>query len=183
MPVKSRSHRVKPDSCRPSSLTFWWRAISLCPWMPSVHEAERYRTAGWKRCGKRLKHWPDQQRHKGRDLHFHTHTHTGSSSSSHTPDRDLLFTGAAGGSELRMRICVCVLIKHSSPFLRSSQCLVTQAPLFFSLSVCERKERTHSFLIVSFSPRPIDKRVEPLLNLRAKEEKTFPGIWRIWNLK
>lgn len=143
MPVKSRSHRIKPDSCRPSSLTFW-RAICPHLWTPSVHEAERYRTTGCKRCRKRLKRWPDRQCHKGRDLHFHTHPHTSSSSSSHTPDRDLLFTGAAGGSELRMGICVCVLIKHSSPFLRSSQCLVTQAPLFFPFRVW--KERTNSFI-------------------------------------
>lgn len=117
MPVKSRSHGIKPDSCRPSSLTFW-RAICPHLWTPSVHEAERYRTTGCKRCRKRLKRWPDRQCHKGRDLHFHTHPHTSSSSSSHAPDRDLLFTGAAGGSELRMGICVCALIKHSSPLSR-----------------------------------------------------------------
>lgn len=124
-------------------------------------------TGGARRCRRGLKHWHN---HKGREPHIPT----GNCSSSHTPDRDLLFTPGCWGRCMRM--CVCVLIKHSSPSLRSSQCLVTWASLSlpsFFFSVCERKELIHSFLIVSFPP--IHKRD------RQRGRGYFPGCATIYD--
>lgn len=104
---------------------------------------------------------------KARTLTF-THIHTGISSS-HTPDRDLLFTPSVGGSEPRMRMCVNKTCLSTSQELSVSGYLSSPLSSFF-LSVCERKELIHSFLIISFPPCPTHKTT-------GTNSRTF--LWRI----
>lgn len=114
MPVKSRPHR--------SNLTLAGHLVSPsgtepCEWSPRPAVrllAERQSgteppvTAGGARDGAGEDSNTDTSASGTKEETLAlTHIPTGSSSSSDTPDRDLLFTRAAGGSGACMRMCVC----------------------------------------------------------------------------